>query len=218
MKIITFASWKSMDDFIAGKPADLEVSEGWGGIAARLDRSAQGAAKNARDVAQNNAATAGSDLTSDRATLDPFFTQEMNAQHLFNPGQANELLTAAEAPIGSVAGDTAHAAELQSARTRNASGFAKDLQLANRDKMKAAAGASEGVAAQDVLGAKQLNQQGAAGMSDLFKTDQQRQLESMGLENQDINTQLQAGKSGWLQNLNSTIDAASGLIGGLKKK
>lgn len=212
MRITTKISW----DMNTGDVLEHEYFE-YSGPVALCDRSAQGAARNARDMASNSAVNAASDLGADRAKLNPFFGQEMNAEHLFTPGQGNELLTAAEAPIGSVAGDTAHAAELQSARTRNASGFAKDLDLANRDKMKAAAGASEGIAAQDVMGAKQLNQQGAAGMSDLFKTDQQRQLESMGLQNQDINTQLQAGKSGWLQNLNDTIKSVGDAASAFKK-
>ena len=186
------------------------------GVVDLCDRSAVGAAKNARDVAQSTAATAGGEADTEHGKLSPFYTNEMNAEHLFTPGQEGELLTASMAPLGSELGDTQHAAELAGARTRNASGFTKTLQQAQRDKDKAVAGASQGVAAQDILGAKQLNQEGAAGEMGLFGADTNKQLASMGLENQAINTQIEAGKSGWLQNMNDTIKAISGAMPGTK--
>lgn len=185
------------------------------GPVALCDRSAVQSSKDARDVAKNTAATAGGEADTEHGQLAPFYSNEMNAEHLFDPNQTAQLLTAEAAPLGSVLGDTQHAAELQGARTRNASGFTKTLQQAQRDKDKAMAGASEGIAAQDILGAKQLNQEGAAGTEDLFKTDQQKQLASMGIETGDINSQVQAGKSGWLQNLNDTIKAV-GSLGNIK--
>jgi hypothetical protein len=73
-----------------------------------------------------------------------------------------------------------------------------------------------GVGAQDVAGAKELNQAGAAGMQGLFGTDVASQLKAMGIQNEDINTQIKAGQSGWYQNLLGGINAASGLIKALK--
>lgn len=216
MKVIKFATWKSMDDFIAGKPADLEVSEGWGGKVALCDRSATSAAKGARDTARDTAATLGSEATGEHSQLQPFFAQEMNAKHGFDPTQTNELLTAALAGSGGAAGSLKGEAELEAARTRNPSGFTKALDEAAREKMKAAAGASEGIAAQDVMGAKALNQAGASGMTGLFSHDLSGQLGAMGAENSAIGTQIEAGKSGWLQNLNSTLSTIGGLASPIK--
>lgn len=182
------------------------------GVIDFCDRSGVGAAKGARDVAASTAANAGGEADTEHQELSPFYSNEMNAENLFTPGQNAELLTSTMAPLGSELGDTQHAAELQGARTRNASGFTKTLQQAQRDKDKAVAGASEGVASQDILGAKQLNQEGAAGEMGLFGNDTSKQLQSMGLETGDINAQVNAGKSGWLQNLNDTLKAVSGTI------
>ena len=131
----------------------------------------------------------------------------MGAEHLFTPGQTNELLTAAGAGAGGVAGEEQSALNRNAATTNNATALTKSLQDAARDKMKNAAGTSENIAAQDVMGAKQLNQQGAAGESGLFNTDTDAALKAMGIQTNDINTQIEAGKSGWLQNMNSTIQA-----------
>jgi hypothetical protein len=35
-------------------------------------------------------------------------------------------------------------------------------------------------------------------------------LSAMGLENQDINTQIKAGQSGWFQNLNEALQTITG--------
>jgi hypothetical protein len=174
---------------------------------ALCDRAAQGAAKSAANTAGGLAGQQGAEAAGEEATLNPFFKQEMGAQHLFTPGQTNELLTAAGAGTGAVTGEEQAALNRNAATTNNATALTKGLQEAARDKMKAAAGTSEGIAAQDVLGAKQLNQQGAAGEQGLFGTNTDAQLKAMGLQTNDINTQLEAGKSGWLQNMNATITA-----------
>src|SRR6266705_2081843 len=208
MKIIT----KAVLDMNTMQRISVEAYD-YEGPLELCDRSAVQAQKGLRDVNATNAAAAGGQADTEHSALTPFYSNEMKAEHLFDPNQQAELLTSAEAPLGSSLGDTQHAAELQAARTRNASGFTKTLQQAQRDRDKAMAGASEGVASQDILGAKQLQQEGAKGMSDLFKTDTQKQLESLGLEENAIKGQAEAGTTGWLQNLNKTVEAAGSLIG-----
>ena len=73
------------------------------------------------------------------------------------------------------------------------------------------------VASADVMGAKQLNQAGAAGMAGLYNTDTDAMLKAMGIQTGDINAQTEAGKSGWFQNLTQGIDAGANLISALKK-
>ena len=74
------------------------------------------------------------------------------------------------------------------ARTGNATGVGKTLDEMARDRSKAAAGASENIAAQDVMGAKQEQQQGAAGMQGLYGTNVAGQLNSMKQQGQDISS------------------------------
>jgi hypothetical protein len=177
------------------------------GPLALCDRAAQAAAKNAAATAGNTAANDQNLANQGQQTLNPFFKQEMGAEHLFTPGQTDELLTAAGAGAGGVAGEEQAALNRNAATTHNATALTKSLQEAARDKMKNAAGTSENIAAQDVMGAKQLNQEGAAGEQSLFGTNTDAALKAMGLQTNDINTEIEAGKSGWLQNMNATITA-----------
>lgn len=209
-KVTTYARWESMDDFAAGKSPDVEVSYEYEGPIAKLDRWAQNAAKTNAATAGTMASTLGGEAQGEHASLDPFFNQEMRAEHGYDPNQINEMLTSAEAGAGGAAGDAAAKTNDLAARTRNASGFTKSLQEQARDRMKTAAGASEGIAAADVGKAKELNQQGAAGLSGLYGTDIHGQLDAMGQQAKDEQDEVQAGQSGWLQNAMNVAKTVSG--------
>jgi hypothetical protein len=195
----------------------LQNEEGYdyAGPLALCDRAAQSAAKSAASNAAGVAGTDQSAAAAEQSTLNPFFKREMSAEHLFDPGQENELLTAANAGAGGVAGAEKAGLMRNAANTHNASALTKSLDDVARDRMKSAAGASENIAAQDVMGAKQLNQQGAAGEAGLFNTNTDAALKAMGIQTNDINTQIEAGKSGWLQNLNSTLGTLGKLGSGV---
>jgi hypothetical protein len=62
----------------------------------------------------------------------------------------------------------------------------KTLDEMARDRAKSAAGASEGIAAQDVMGAKQMNQAGAQGLQGLYSTNTQGQLSAMKQQGSDL--------------------------------
>lgn len=184
----------------------------------RCDRAAQNSFKQAAGDAGDLAANQGANANAIGATLRPFYQQEMNAQHLFSPGQTNELLTAAGAPIAASGATAQGQANSEAARTRNTAGFSAGLDQAARDRSNSLATANLGVGAQDIMGAKQLNQEGAAGMNGLYGTDTDAQLKAMGLQNQDISGQVEAGKSGWVQNTLGGINSAAGLIAAIKGK
>ncbi len=174
------------------------------------DRAAQSAAKAAEKEATTTAGTARGNAGSEHAALTPFYQQEMNAQHLYNPGQLNTLLDSAEAPLAGSAATAAGQAASQGARTRNTSGFSAALDQNARDRQAALGQAGMNVASEDIMGAKKLNQEGAAGMQGLFGTDTSSMLNAMGQESNDINAQSEAGRQGWLQNMNETITAITG--------
>ena len=110
----------------------------------------------------------------------------MRAQHGLTPGQQNEMLTASEAGAGGALGGLGAGIQNNAARTNNSTGVGKTLDEMARDRSKAAAGASENIAAQDVLGAKQMNQQGAAGMQGLYNTNVGGQLSAMKQQGSDL--------------------------------
>jgi len=185
MKVKSFDLWNN-DGFSIG----LEVLC----IRQLVDQATQ-AAKTAGQVGAGLGATAA----GEGAQLNPFYTREMQAEHAFDPTQLNELLTAAGAGTGAATGAASTELQRQAATTGNASAETKSLQELARDRMKAAAGTSEGIAGQDVLGAQKLRQEGAAGMQGLYGENLKGQLAAMGQESADINAATNASKTGWLQ-------------------
>lgn len=179
----------------------------YSGAVAFCDRAAQGAAKAAAKTAGDVATSEGDAATSERAALTPFYRSEMSAQHGFNPGQTQELLNYAGAGTGGSGATATGEANSEAARTRNTSGFSSALDQNARDRAKEMATVNAGVGAQDVMGAKALNQEGAQGMSGLYDTDTGAMLKSMGIQTGDINAQTEAGKSGWFQNTVAMINA-----------
>jgi len=147
-----------------------------------------GAMKNQANQAGTVAGQFGSQAGTEGAQLNPFLTQEMKAQHGLTPGQQNEMLTASEAGAGGALGGLGAGIQNNASRTGNATGVGKTLDEMARDRAKSAAGASEGIAASDVMGAKQMNQQGAAGMQGLYGTNVAGQLNSMKQQGQDISS------------------------------
>ena len=145
-----------------------------------------GAMKNQANQAGTVAGQFGSQAGTEGAQLNPFFTQEMRAQHGLTPGQQNEMLTASEAGAGGALGGLGAGIQNNASRTGNATGVGKTLDEMARDRAKAAASSSEGIAAQDVMGAKQEQQQGAAGMQGLYGTNVGGQLSAMKQQGQDI--------------------------------
>ena len=145
-----------------------------------------GAMKNQANQAGTVAGQFGSQAGTEGAQLNPFLTQEMKAQHGLTPGQQNEMLTASEAGAGGALGGLGAGIQNNAARTGNATGVGKTLDEMARDRSKAAAGASENIAASDVMGAKQEQQQGAAGMQGLYGTNVGGQLSAMKQQGQDI--------------------------------
>ncbi len=170
------------------------------------DRAAQSAAKAAEKEATGTAGTARGNANAERSDLVPFYQREMTAQHQFNAPQLEQLLSSAEAPLAGSAATAAGQAASQGARTRNTSGFSAALDQNARDRQAQLGQAGLDINKQDILGAKQLNQAGAAGMQGLFGTDTSSMLNAMGQEHEDINSQVEAGKSGWFQNTMNAIN------------
>ena len=145
-----------------------------------------GAMKNQANQAGTVAGQFGSQAGTAAAQLNPFLTQEMKETHGLDPNQQNEMLTAYEAGAGGALGGLGAGIQNNAARTGNATGVGKTLDEMARDRSKAAASSSEGIAASDVMGAKQEQQQGAAGMAGLYGTNVSGQLNAMRQQGSDL--------------------------------
>jgi len=208
MKITT----KLTINMLTGEVLEHEFFE-YEGPLALCDRKLHDMATSNANQAGAVASGYGSQATQEGAELNPIYSQEARARHLYDPTQINELLTYAGAGTGAATGAAEGAANREAARTHNAGGFTKALDEVARDRMKAAAGTSEGVASQDVMGAKQLNQEGLSGLQGMYGINTGAQLKAMGQQNEDLNTAINADKTGWVQN---TLDTITALTGGAK--
>lgn len=160
-----------------------------------------GQAKQAQQQANTAAGQYGTEATQEGQTLNPFFQQEMRAQHSMTPGQENEMLTAADAGAGGAFGGAQGELERNAARTGNATTVSKSLDEMARDRAKSAAGTSEGIAAADLSGAQQLRQEGAKGMQGLYGTNVGAQLGAMKQNAEDITLEDQMKGPNWLSQL-----------------
>ena len=181
-------------------------------------RSAVNQASDAYNQANNTSATLGGEAQGIGANLTPFLTQEMlHPQGIGQQGITAETSAALGGAGGAMSAFNGEAAQRAGA-SRNAGGFQAALDDASRQRMKAAAGSSEGIQAQNENLKQTQQQEGAKGLQGMYGTDTSGMLESQGQEANDINAEANADKSGWLQNAMGLTNSASGLIGALKGK
>jgi hypothetical protein len=166
---------------------------------------AQGAAMNAANTANSTGAGYGAQASGINAQLLPFLTRELNNPQGFTQQQTGSMLGAAEGGAGGSTAGLTTEANLASARDRNSGGFSGALDDAARQKDKALAGESEGIAGQNAQLQQHQQQAAASGLSSMGENDTNAQLKAMGLEAPDINASVNAGKAGW--------DALSSAIG-----
>src|SRR6185312_4907286 len=168
------------------------------------------AAKTATNVGAGygtNAATASSQLM-------PFLTRELNSPQGFTQQQMGAQLGAAEAGAGGSTAGINTEANLASARNRNSGGFSGALDEAARQKDKALAGASEGIAANNATLQQEQQQSAATGLANQQNMDQSSQLKAMGLVPEDINASTKAyGTGDWA----GELGRINGLVGGVAK-
>lgn len=160
-----------------------------------------GQAQQAQQAANTAAGQYGSTASGESALLNPFFSQEMRAQHSLTPEQQNEMLTAAEAGAGGAFGGAEGEINRNAARTGNATTLTKSLDEMARERAKSAAGSAEGIAAQDVAGAQALRQEGAKGLQGLYGTNVGAQLNAMKQNAEDIKLENETKGQNWLQQL-----------------
>ena len=165
-----------------------------------MARNAVNQAGAAEGTAGSTATTLGTEAQGVNANLTPFLTQEMlHPQGLGQEGIGAETAAALGGAGGAASGLTGMA-DQRAAATHNAGGYQAALADAARSRDKAAAGASEGIEAQNQDLMQKQQQEGAAGLGSQYKTDTSGMLEAMGQEAPDIGAETKAGESGWLQN------------------
>ena len=174
-------------------------------------RSAVGQAGNAFKTAQATGAELGAEAQGIGSNLTPFLTAEMlHPQGLGQEGIGAETGAALGGAGGATSGLMGAAAQ-RAAVSHNAGGFDAALDAAARERMKQAGTSSEQIQAQNENMKEGQRQAGAAGLGKLYGVDTSGMLESQGQEANDINAEVNAGKSGWLQNTLDIIKTLNGL-------
>ena len=175
-----------------------------------MARAAVGQATNLAGTAGTTAAQANSSAAGVNSTLNPFLTSELLHPQGFSQGDTTSMLSAGQAGAGGATAGITGQANLTAARTRNAGGFGSALDAAARSRQQAAAGSSEQIAGQNAQLKNTQQQDAAQGLQGLYGTDSGNALKALGLQNEAIGTETDAGKSGWLQNATGIINAVSG--------
>lgn len=177
-------------------------------------RSAVSQANNATNTAASTGQQLGAEAQGIGSNLTPFLTSELEHPQGYSQQDTSAMLSAGLGGAGGANAGLVGQAAQRAAVSRNGGAFQSALDDAARQRSKAAAGASEGIAAQNA-NLKQTQQQDAAKqLQGLYGTDTSGMLNAMGQESQDINAEANANKTGWLQN---TLDIINTLKPGYSK-
>jgi hypothetical protein len=169
---------------------------------------------NAATTAGNVGAGYGSGAAGVNSTLLPFLTRELTSPQGFTQQQQGSMLDSAEGGTGGSTAGLTTEANLATARNRNSGGFSGALDDAARQKDKALAGTSEGIAAKSADLQQENQQRAATGLGDIQSLDTNAQLKAMGLVPEDLNAQSSLNKtSGWASQLKDVLGDATDVAG-----
>lgn len=205
MRVHTKSVYK-MVPITEANPYGLELvhEEGYdhNGAVALCDRGGQAMAKSAFKSAQTASSTYGDRASSDRAPVERFDIANLTNPQGFGQQGVHEMLTAALGGAGGASASEVGAEELAAKRGTTGPNSAVMDDIA-RQRAKAGATVSEGIAAEDVK--TKLEQQAAAAddLSKRYGIDVGAQLGAMGQESGDVNAEVNASSHGWLQALES---------------
>lgn len=179
-----------------------------------MARQQQNQASQTYGTATNNAAGYGADASSIGGTLTPFLTQRLLNPSGYSQGDMGAMLANAMGGAGGADSGVTGQANLEAGRSRNDAGFSTALDSAARSRTQAAAGAAEGVAANNANVKQDQSNSAASMLSGLYGTDVGAQGNALNTANQATQAGIQAGQSGWLQNITGLVGALGGAASG----
>jgi hypothetical protein len=177
----------------------------------KMARGPQKQANTLFDESQGDAATARQHSNQLYDQLFPTYEGEVNNPTGFDPITKAGMKTSAMQTVGGATGGAVGQGDLMAARTRNSGGFEAAGDEAERIGQRQLSADNMGIDQEDAALKEQHHQQGIAGEQGLYSGNQSELLASMGLGNQAVNTELEAGKSGWLQNFMQILQTIGGL-------
>lgn len=175
-----------------------------------MARQQVGQANDTFKTATGNAAQYGGNASAIGGNLTPFLTQRMLNPQGFSQGDMGAMLANAFGSAGGATSGITGQANLQAGRSRNDAGFSTALDDAARQRAAAAAQTSEGIAANNANLKQDQSNNAARMLQGLYGTDVGAQNEALNTANQATQTGIEAGKSGWLQNMTNLLSAING--------
>jgi hypothetical protein len=173
----------------------------YNGPLAKFDRAGTNEAKTAVAGANDVAAQFGTKANDVNSMLTPMEEKQATNPQGFAPQDVNNMLVAGEQGAGGANAGITGAAALNSARTRNAGGFANSLDEAARIKGRQLSQNSLGVQNENATVKLQQKAEAQKALQGIYGTDTSAQLEAMGLIPKDIGEQTKSQTVGWQQQL-----------------
>jgi hypothetical protein len=152
------------------------------------------------------------------SSIIPGLEQEATHPTGFDPTTLNNMRVGSAQALGGATSGITGEANLEAARTRNAGGFAAALDEAARQRMRQASSNELGIQTNNANLANEKQMQAQKELAGLYGTDTSNQLKSMGLANEDLNTELGADKTGWVQNVEGGINSLANVASAYRRK
>jgi hypothetical protein len=171
-----------------------------------FDRGAVNQAKSQGQQAGGVAANSQSQANTEYSSIVPGLIRQANNPYGFTAQQKNNMLTQGAEAAGGANATATGEGRLAALRSRTAGGFAPALDEAAREKGRQLSGINLDVQNRDAMLANQRQLQAQQMLQGLYGTDTSNMLHAMGIQSQDLQNQLAAGRQGWLQNTEGVID------------
>jgi hypothetical protein len=183
----------------------------------RCDRSVTGQAKTAASGARQVGAGFGSTASGIGSSIIPGLEREAEHPTGFDPTTRNRMLVANQEGAGGANAAITGEGRLAALRSRTAGGFAPALAEAARAKGRTLATGGLNVELENAKLAEQKRRAAQEQLGGMYSGLNADQLRAMGLENEALQTELQAGKSGWLQNTMGVLGTIGQMGAGASK-
>ena len=175
-----------------------------------MARDAQQNAQNTYNTASNLTGSSQTKADALYGQLAPAYQQEATNPTGFNPTEMSDMTTSAEQSAGGAAGTAKGELGTLTAANRNIGGVAPAIDQSARDAGKTLSADSLGIQGDNARLKLQQQQEGLAGLSGLEGQQNNDVLSSLGLQTSANNSLVNAGNSGWFQNMTGMIGALRG--------
>jgi hypothetical protein len=179
-------------------------------VTLRFDRDIAAKANQNRKTADTVGAGLGTEAAGIGGAVIPGLEREATNPQGFAPTDVNNMLVAGGEAVGGANSGITGEANLETARTRNAGGFANALDEAARVKSRALATNALDVSGRQAMEKEKQRQFAQGELTNIMQSDRANQLRAMGLSEEAIAQELKANQQGWFQKTLDTINTVEG--------